>query len=77
MQADVPVGIYLSGGIDSAIIAGIAKHLLEQKAKGNKEATPKSQNKPLVCFGVGFEEGTEYDEMRKQPYKQKNSSNTS
>jgi asparagine synthase (glutamine-hydrolysing) len=65
LQADVPIGIYLSGGIDSAIVAGIAKHLLTVSTNGNSSHASAQLQKPLTCFGVGFEEGTEFDEMRK------------
>jgi asparagine synthetase B (glutamine-hydrolysing) len=33
LHADVLIGIYLSGGIDSAIIAGMAAHLIKQKVR--------------------------------------------
>lgn len=64
LQADVPIGIYLSGGIDSAIVAGIAKHLLAVDTNGSSDHATARPQKPLTCFGVGFEEGTEFDEMR-------------
>ncbi|KAJ7914175.1 hypothetical protein B0H13DRAFT_1611841 [Mycena leptocephala] len=34
LRADVPLAVYLSGGIDSAAVAGIATHLLREKDPG-------------------------------------------
>ncbi|KAF7349626.1 Asparagine synthetase domain-containing protein [Mycena sanguinolenta] len=39
LRSDVPVGVYLSGGIDSAAIAGMAMHLLRQNNPDAKLAT--------------------------------------
>ena len=62
VQGDVPVGVYLSGGLDSAVIAGILADVL----KARRENDPSNRfQKSLSCFSVGFEEGTEFDEMRK------------
>ncbi|CAO1597023.1 hypothetical protein XANCAGTX0491_000853 [Xanthoria calcicola] len=58
LQADVPVGIHLSGGIDSSVIAGMAKHLL-----GNGEVRlGGSEDQRLRCLGIAFDEGSGYDE---------------
>ena len=48
MIADVPLGVSLSGGMDSAIVAGIAAEL---------------SRKPLQCFSIGFPV-QKYDERK-------------
>ncbi|KAL9604686.1 MAG: hypothetical protein Q9219_000406 [cf. Caloplaca sp. 3 TL-2023] len=58
LQADVPVGIHLSGGIDSAVIAGMAKHLLD-----NGEVKLGSTGAHhLRCLGIAFDKGSGFDE---------------
>lgn len=52
LRADVSIGIRLSGGIDSAIIAGMAAHIAEGQGWKHR----------LNCYTIGFEEGTEFDE---------------
>ncbi len=50
LVADVPVGVYLSGGIDSAAITALAA---------------KKSDEPVKTFSVGFQENHEADETAK------------
>ncbi|KAI8381106.1 uncharacterized protein BYT42DRAFT_530779 [Radiomyces spectabilis] len=53
LRADVPLGVYLSGGIDSACVAGIATHLLREK----------DPNARIDAFSISFVSGDDhYDE---------------
>ena len=62
LQADVPVGVYLSGGIDSSVIVGMAKHLLDN---GHAKLGSGGQVHKLICLGIAFAEGSGYDESGK------------
>src|SRR4051794_19915366 len=59
LRVDVPVGIYLSGGIDSSLVAGIVTHLVQQQGikLGNQDATGW-----ICCFTVQFPPESGFDE---------------
>ncbi|KAM4057774.1 asparagine synthase domain-containing protein [Hirsutella rhossiliensis] len=59
LRADVPVGIYLSGGIDSSALAGIVAHLVRERGEkmGSKEA-----REGIACFSIGFDKASGLDE---------------
>lgn len=59
LQADVRVGIFLSGGIDSSVIAGMVAHLV--KEEGVKYGNEKDLSN-IHCYSVGFDEDSGYDE---------------
>lgn len=51
--SDVPVGVYLSGGIDSSVIAGVASKIVKSK---NPDAK-------LTAFTISFVESEKYNEL--------------
>lgn len=59
LQADVPVGVFLSGGIDSSVIAGMVAHLV--KTEGVKLGSNEGMGN-IHCYTVGFDEGSGFDE---------------
>ncbi|KAM0207028.1 hypothetical protein ACHAPA_011855 [Fusarium lateritium] len=58
MHADVPVGIYLSGGLDSSAIAGIASQLRDQESIANGNGTKSA----IECFCISFGSDSGFDE---------------
>ncbi|KAF2090147.1 asparagine synthase [Saccharata proteae CBS 121410] len=59
LRADVPVGVYLSGGIDSSVIAGMVTHLVKERGEkiGNEKETDR-----VSCFSIAFDEESGFDE---------------
>ncbi|KAL9077988.1 MAG: hypothetical protein Q9157_003092 [Trypethelium eluteriae] len=55
LRADVPVGVYLSGGIDSSAIAGMVTHLIREQGEriGNDKET---ERKPVSAIAVADKE---------------------
>lgn len=66
LRADVPVGIYLSGGIDSSAVAGMVTHLVRERGVqlGNDNETD-----GISCFSIAFDEHSGFDESGRYPLK--------
>lgn len=62
LRADVPVGVYLSGGVDSSAIAGMVTHLV--KEQGTKLGNDKGAER-VSCFSIAFDEDSGFDESSK------------
>jgi len=59
LKADVPVGIYLSGGIDSSALAGIANHLVREEGVKMGSLQPEQA---ICCFSIAFDQESGFDE---------------
>lgn len=58
LRADVPIGVFLSGGIDSSALAGMVTHLMKTEGTQLGTAPP---SEAINCFSVKFI-GEEHDE---------------
>lgn len=59
LKADVKVGIYLSGGIDSSVLAGMTAHLVKEKGVKVGSEDPSDR---VSCFSIAFDEDSGFDE---------------
>ena len=59
IQADVPVGVYLSGGLDSSALVGMAKYLVNER--GASMGSCDTQDS-IACFTVSFDKDSGFDE---------------
>lgn len=64
LRADVPVGIYLSGGLDSSAIAGIVAHLIKE-GKTSLGSDASRDLSRMKCFSVAFDKDSGVDESGK------------
>lgn len=61
LRADVPVGIFLSGGLDSSAIAGMVAHLLRTEGAQLGNDTSREVSR-IECFTVQFDKDSGVDE---------------
>ena len=65
LRADVKVAFSLSGGIDSSVVAGMVKQLLDEGEQVGGDAITEK----LSCFSVAFDAKSGYDESGEFPWK--------
>lgn len=63
LRADVPVGVCLSGGLDSSTVAGVTAHLIKEGTKLGSDSDPTPSS--MKCFTVQYDETSGLDESRK------------
>ena len=63
LRADVKVGVSLSGGLDSSIVAGMVNNLIKEGQKIGSDAVTER----LSCFGIAFDEESGLDESSLLP----------
>lgn len=59
LDADVPVGVWLSGGIDSSVIAGMVADLVKHRGVNMGSIDPKER---ISCFTIAFDADSGHDE---------------
>jgi asparagine synthase (glutamine-hydrolysing) len=60
LRADVGVGFYLSGGLDSSAVAGMAKYLIQQGEPLGSDAS--GDISKMSCYTIRFGKGSGVDE---------------
>ncbi|WPH03569.1 asparagine synthase [Acrodontium crateriforme] len=59
LRADVPVGVYLSGGLDSSAVAGMMCHLIQEEGV---KSGGQSGLERVTCFSIAFDQNSGLDE---------------
>lgn len=58
LRADVKVGVALSGGLDSSVVAGMVNHLIREGEQVGGDAVTEK----LSCFCIAFDAESGFDE---------------